>query len=107
MCSASGHSERNSARLRTMTMVTAEATCRLFRPDRYDASEFDPATRRLLRATIDFFEAKGKAALMAETRSDEWYGDFIELLAVNKAFATLLTPARNAGGDPDKRWDTR
>jgi alkylation response protein AidB-like acyl-CoA dehydrogenase len=90
-----------------MTTVTAETTCRLFRPDRYDANEFDPATRRLFRATIDFFEAKGKTALMAETRSDEWYGDFIDFLAANKAFATLLTPAREAQGDPDKRWDTR
>ena len=90
-----------------MTTETAAATCRLFHPARYDASEFDPATRRLFRATIDFFEAKGKTALMAETRSNEWYGDFIEFLAANKAFATLLTPARNADGDLDKRWDTR
>ena len=90
-----------------MTTVTAQDTCRLLRPDRYDASEFDPATRRLLKATIDFFESKGKAAVMAETRSDEWYGDFIDFLADSKAFATLLTPARDAGGDPDKRWDTR
>jgi alkylation response protein AidB-like acyl-CoA dehydrogenase len=90
-----------------MTTETAAATSRLFRPDRYDASEFDPATRRLFRATIEFFEAKGKAALMAETRSDEWYADFIDFLAANRAFATLLTPARDADGDPDKRWDTR
>ncbi len=88
-------------------MVTAEETCRLLRPDQYDAHEFDEATRRLFRATIDFFEAKGKAALMAETRSDAWYGDFIDFLASNNAFATLLTPAREANGDPDKRWDTR
>ena len=89
-----------------MTTVSA-ATCRLLRPDQYDAAEFDPATRRLLKATIDFFEAKGKTALMAETRSDHWYGDFIDFLADNKAFATLLTPAGEAEGDPDKRWDTR
>jgi acyl-CoA dehydrogenase len=44
---------------------------------------------------------------MAETRSDAWYGDFIDFLAANKVFATLLTPASEAGGDPDKRWDTR
>jgi alkylation response protein AidB-like acyl-CoA dehydrogenase len=90
-----------------MTTMTAETTCRLFRPDRYQAEEFDLATRRLFRATIEFFEAKGKAALMAETRGDVWYEDFINFLAANKAFATLLTPAREAEGDPDKRWDTR
>ena len=39
-------------------------------------------------------------------RSDVWYADFIEFLARERAFATLLTPAREAGGDPNKRWDT-
>ncbi len=90
-----------------MTITTAQATCRLFRPDLYDAAGFDSATQRLFRATIDFFEAKGKTALMAETHSDQWYGEFIDFLAANKAFATLLTPAKEAQGDPDKRWDTR
>jgi acyl-CoA dehydrogenase len=89
-----------------MTTATSQATSRLFNPATFDASEFDPTTRRLLRATIDFFERKGKAGLMAETRSDEWYGDFIDFLASEHAFATLLTPGRDSGGDPDKRWDT-
>ncbi len=88
-------------------MPTATATTRLLNPRLYDATEFDPATQRLLRATIDWFEAKGKARLTAETRSDTWYADFIEFLARERAFATLLTPARDAAGDPDKRWDTR
>jgi len=82
-------------------------TVQLLDPATYDAAEFDPATRRILRATIDWFEAKGKARVMAETRSDEWYGDFIEFLAGEAAFATLLTPSRDAEGNPDKRWDTR
>ena len=88
-------------------MPTATATTRLLNPRLYDAAEFDPATQRLLRATIDWFEAKGKARLTSETRSDSWYAEFIEFLARERAFATLLTPARDAGGDPDKRWDTR
>jgi acyl-CoA dehydrogenase len=88
-------------------MPTATATTGLLNPRLYDAAEFDPATRRLLRATIDWFEAKGKARLTAETLSDVWYADFIEFLARERAFATLLTPTRDAGGDPDKRWDTR
>ena len=73
-------------------MPTATATTRLLNPAVYDAAEFDPATQRLLRATIDWFEAKGKARLTAETRSDDWYADFIEFLARERAFATLLTP---------------
>ena len=88
-------------------MSTVAAATRLLNPTSYDAAEFDPATRRLLRATIEWFEAKGKARLMAEVRTDEWYADFIDFLARERAFATLLTPARDAGDDPDKRWDTR
>ena len=87
-------------------MATVAATQRLFNPGTYDAAEFDPATQRLLRATIDWFEAKGKARLTSEIRTDVWYADFIEFLARERAFATLLTPARDGGGDPDKRWDT-
>src|SRR5829696_2130765 len=87
-------------------MPTLTATTRLLNPGSYEAAEFDPATQRVLRATIDWFEAKGKSRLTAETRSDDWYSDFIEFLASERAFATLLTPSSDAGGDPDKRWDT-
>ena len=87
-------------------MTIAATTTRLLNPASYDASEFDPATQRLLRATIDWFEAKGKVRLITETLGDTWYADFVEFLARERAFATLLTPARDAGGDPDKRWDT-
>ncbi len=87
--------------------ATSTTTGRLLNPASYDAAEFDQATRRLFKATIEWFEAKGKARVMAETLSDAWYADFIEFLAREQAFATLLTPARDAGGDPDKRWDTR
>ncbi len=89
-----------------MTSVPT-ATARLLNPAAYRATEFDPATQRLFRATIEWFEAKGKARLMAEMRSDAWYSDFIAFLERERAFATLLTPERDAGGDPDKRWDTR
>jgi len=88
-------------------MPTATVATRLLNPRAYEADEFDPATQRLLRATIDWFEAKGKARLVTETLSDTWYSDFIAFLAHERAFATLLTPARDAAGDPDKRWDTR
>ena len=87
-------------------MPTATVTPRLLNPTTYDAAEFDPATRRLLRATIDWFEAKGTARIAEEIRTDEWYGDFIEFLAGERAFAILLTPERDGAGDPDKRWDT-
>jgi acyl-CoA dehydrogenase len=87
--------------------ATSTATERLLNPATFDGADFDDATRRLFRATIDWFEAKGKTAMMAETHGDKWYGDFIEFLERERAFATLLTPARDAGDDDDKRWDTR
>src|SRR4051812_36278499 len=87
-------------------MTTATTTARLLNPRDYDASEFDPATQRVLRATIDWFEAKGKSRLIDEMHTEDWYAGFIGFLARERAFATLLTPARDAQGDPDKRWDT-
>jgi len=89
-----------------VSTTVASTTARLLNPGTYDAAEFDPATRKLFRATIDWFEAKGKARLTSEVRTDVWYADFIEFLARERAFATLLTPEREAGGDPNKRWDT-
>src|SRR5688572_20236845 len=89
-----------------MSAPTAATTARLLNPATYDASEFDPATQRVFRATIDWFEAKGKQTVTAEVRTDEWYADFIEFLEREKVFATLLTPARDANGSPNKRWDT-
>ena len=87
-------------------MTTITATGRLFNPATYDAAELDPASARLMRATIDWFEAKGKDRLTAEVYEDDWYADFIEFLGRERVFATLLTPARDAGDDTDKRWDT-
>jgi acyl-CoA dehydrogenase len=87
-------------------MTTATATARLLNPAKDAFSEFDAETQRLLRATIDWFEAKGKARLLAESHTDEWYSDFIEFLARERVFATFLTPAREAGDAAGKRWDT-
>jgi acyl-CoA dehydrogenase len=87
-------------------MTIATATARLLNPATYDGSEFDPETQRVLRATIDWFENKGKDRLLAESHTDEWYSDFIEFLAREGVFATLLTPARDADDAVGKRWDT-
>ena len=89
-----------------MSTPTAATTARVLNPATYDASEFDAATQRVFRATIDWFEGKGKAAVTAEVHTDVWYDDFIDFLRGERVFATLLTPARDAGDDPGKRWDT-
>ena len=87
-------------------MATVAQDTVLFNPATYDASEFDPETRRVLLATIEWFESRGKKALKDADHERTWYADFLDFIAREKVFATLLTPAAEAAGDPDKRWDT-
>ncbi|MFE5709210.1 acyl-CoA dehydrogenase family protein [Streptomyces sp. NPDC056501] len=79
----------------------------LFNPHTYDPAHFDPETRRLLRATVDWFEARGKRRIIEDYRTRAWLGDFLAFAAEEGLFATFLTPSSAAGeGDADKRWDT-
>lgn len=79
----------------------------LFNPRTYDPAHFDPETRRLLRATVDWFEDRGKRKLIEDYRSRAWLADFLAFSAKEGLFATFLTPAPAAGEEePDKRWDT-
>ncbi|MBT2400098.1 acyl-CoA dehydrogenase family protein [Streptomyces sp. ISL-100] len=80
----------------------------LFNPRTYDPAHFDPETRRLLRATVDWFEDRGKRKLMDDYRSRAWLADFLAFSAREGLFAAFLTPASAADGQPeqDKRWDT-
>jgi acyl-CoA dehydrogenase len=83
-----------------------EAESLLFNPHTYDPSHFDDATRSLLRATIDWFEHRGKETLLRNYRECVWYADFLEFVAKEHLFAKMGTQAREANGDLDKRWDT-
>lgn len=83
----------------------ADSASLLFNPRTYDPEHFDPETRRLLRATVDWFEARGKRRLIEDYRSRAWLGDFLDFAARESLFATFLTPASAAGKD-DQRWDT-
>ncbi len=78
----------------------------LLNPVTADWSRLDPATRRAVAATVDFFESRGKAALTEADRGRGWYSDFLEHLAKHRVLATFLTPRADAGADADKRWDT-
>ena len=51
---------RRRPRLSAMTQTDGL----LFNPNTYDPEQFDAETRRLLRATIDFFEGQGKKRLL-------------------------------------------
>ncbi|GAA1153163.1 alkylation response protein AidB-like acyl-CoA dehydrogenase [Kitasatospora gansuensis] len=75
----------------------------LFNPSTYDPKQFDDTTRRLLRATVDWFESRGKKALIDTYIDRAWYGDFLEFAAKEGLFAEFLTPS---AADGDKRWDT-
>lgn len=46
----------------------------LFNPHTYDPAHFDPETRRLLRATVDWFEERGKRRLIEDYRTRAWLG---------------------------------
>ncbi|MFC9175285.1 MULTISPECIES: acyl-CoA dehydrogenase family protein [Streptomyces] len=83
----------------------AESASLLFNPRTYDPQHFDPETRRLLRATVDWFEERGKRRLIEDYRSRAWLGDFLAFSAKEGLFAAFLTPA-SAAGNADQRWDT-
>jgi alkylation response protein AidB-like acyl-CoA dehydrogenase len=78
----------------------------LFNPRTYDGAGLDDESRRLMLATIDFFETRGKRVLKEHDRDRVWYQDFLDFIARERLFAKLLTPAADGGGDRDKRWDT-
>ncbi|MEV6275969.1 acyl-CoA dehydrogenase family protein [Nocardia sp. NPDC051832] len=77
----------------------------LFNPATYDPEHFDAETRRLLKATIEWFESRGKARLLADDAQATWVSDFLEFVKAEKLFATFLTPAAYADGDENRRWD--
>jgi len=79
----------------------------LFNPAAYDGGDLDPEGRRLMLATIEWFEQRGKTVLKQHDRDHTWYADFLEFVERERVFATLLTPARDADGDAAKRWDTK
>ncbi len=80
----------------------------LFNPRDYDPTHLDPETRDDLVALVDFFEAKGNAAMKAEFHSYAWYNDFLVDQANRGTFARFALPAEPGAmiDRPDARWDT-
>ncbi|MEV6238121.1 acyl-CoA dehydrogenase [Lentzea sp. NPDC051838] len=74
----------------------------LLDPNHYDPAHLDDETRRLLRATIDWFEARGKRQLIADAQDKVWYAEFLDFVKQQKLFATFCTPQ---SVDGTKRWD--
>lgn len=86
--------------------MSTTASQLLLNPCTYDPSRLDQESRRTLQATIDHFEGRGLQKLTEDYYSATWYTEFLDLVAEEKLFATFLTPARDAGDDAAKRWDT-
>ncbi|MGY4710934.1 acyl-CoA dehydrogenase family protein [Mycolicibacterium sp. CBM1] len=78
----------------------------LFNPNSYDPRQFDPGTRRQLKAVIGWFEERGKARLLQDDLDAVWVSDFLEFVRRERIFATFLTPSEFGLDDADKRWDT-
>ncbi|MDI9914626.1 acyl-CoA dehydrogenase family protein [Rhodococcus sp. IEGM 1379] len=77
----------------------------LFNPHTADFAQFDPETRRLLKATIEWFENRGKKQLLQDDLNAVWVSDFLDFVKKEKLFATFQTPSAFAGGDENRRWD--
>jgi acyl-CoA dehydrogenase len=84
----------------------AQADGVLLNPHTFEGEHLGPEARRLMRATIAWFETRGKQALKEADHERTFYRDFLGFQAGERLFAKLLTPAAEGGGDPDKRWDT-
>jgi acyl-CoA dehydrogenase len=78
----------------------------LFNPATADFADLDPRSREIMERTVAFFEAKGLARIKADHHDRVWYRDFLDFIAADRVFSTLLTPPEHAPEDPDARWDT-
>ena len=78
----------------------------LLQPHRYDPTQFDAETRRLLTATVKFFEKRGLRRLLEDFHAKAYYTDYLEFLAKENVLATFFTPTPDAHGNTNKRWDT-
>jgi len=76
----------------------------LLNPKQHQRPYPDARSTEVMRATIGFFESKGKEKLLADYYSRVWYADFLEFVKANRIFATMCTPAGE--GAEDARWDT-
>ena len=73
--------------------MSETATSLLLNPGGYDPQHFDPETSRLLRATIEWFEQRGKRKLTEDYHDRTFYAEFISFAGKEGLFSTFLTPA--------------
>jgi len=76
----------------------------LLNPNRLQRRYPDRRSGEIMAATVEFFESRGKARLKHDDHERVWYSDFLNFIAKERIFASLLTPAEY--GAEDCRWDT-
>ncbi len=76
----------------------------LLDPKNLERPYTDSRSAEIMRKTVDFFEAKGKARLLEDYYDRPWYSDFLEFAGKERIFASMCTP--EGEGAADTRWDT-
>ncbi|MCO5315501.1 MAG: acyl-CoA dehydrogenase [Solirubrobacterales bacterium] len=79
----------------------------ILNPHSWSAAHLEPDDQARLKAMIEWFENRGLKELKEDDRENRWYRDFLKMQADEGIFASFLTPARDGGGDPSRRWDTQ
>ena len=78
----------------------------ILNPNEWRLDHLEPEDRERLEGIVEWFEQRGKKALKDADREHVWYRDFIDAQAELGIFEAFLTPERDGGGDPARRWDT-
>jgi acyl-CoA dehydrogenase len=80
----------------------------LLNPNRLARRYPDRRSGEIMAATVEFFESRGKARLKHDDHERVWYSDFLNFIAKERIFASLLTPSEYGASDAGAacRWDT-
>ncbi|MFC1688640.1 acyl-CoA dehydrogenase family protein [Pseudomonadota bacterium] len=76
----------------------------LFNPETYVGGHPDPHTNEMMRAVIDWFEARGLKQLKQDYHDRAWNYDFVDFMKSQQVLATLMTPE---GYGENAAWNTR
>ena len=75
----------------------------LFNPKTYTGQHPDAHTNEMLRAVVDWFEAKGLKSIKQDWHAKTWNYGFVEFMKSRQVLATLMTPQ---GYGENAAWNT-
>ena len=76
----------------------------LFNPETYVGGHPDAHSNDMMRAVIDWFEARGLKQLKQDYHDRAWNYDFVDFMKSQQVLATLMTPE---GYGENAAWNTR